>query len=94
MGSNIGPTAGGGVMKPKNANCEGGLQRFPKTLSLSFFFLLTIDRCVLSRHQMCKRRRVGNEQLVCPFPPPPNHGLSTEDQHRHEGESTLPLLLG
>jgi len=27
MGSNIYPTAGGRVMKSKNANCEGGLNR-------------------------------------------------------------------
>jgi len=26
MQSNTGPTAGGGVMKPKNANCEGGVE--------------------------------------------------------------------
>jgi len=24
MGSSIDPTVGGGVLKPKNANCEGG----------------------------------------------------------------------
>ena len=26
MGSNINPTIGGGVLKPKNANCEGGVK--------------------------------------------------------------------